>query len=288
MNKELTIVIPSYKSNKLVLSHLREFKNKYKIIIVENSYDQSLKKIIEDKYSNVTIYLKKNIGYGRAINFASKFVKTKYFLAICPDTKIYKNTIINLLLAGKKIDKFGMISPTCIKDKNKNNYDLFIEKKKLNGTCMFFNTIMFKKIGGFDKNIFLYYEENDFFTKCNNLNLKLYLITNSFYSHINSNNKKKILESHSSIFDNIDEKNNSYYVGGWHGQWSKYYYQKKYYGFVKALLYCFPNILKNLIQLMPTLFLNYSKAKYKYFKIEGFICSVLGLPSFKRSKFDRK
>ena len=33
---------------------------------------------------------------------------------------------------------------------------------------------------------------------------------------------------------------------------------------------------------------NYSKAKYKYFKIEGFICSVIGLPSFKRSKFDKK
>ena len=48
------------------------------------------------------------------------------------------------------------------------------------------------------------------------------------------------------------------------------------------------SILKNLIQLIPSLFLNYSKAKYKYFKIERFICSVLGFPSFKRSKFDKK
>ena len=287
MDKHLTIIIPSYKSKKLVLSHLKIFNNKYKVIVIENSYDKSLKKIIRDNYNNVDVYLKKNIGYGRAINFASKFVKTKFFLVICPDTKIYKNTISNLLKASKKIDKFGMISPIHIKDKNKKKCNLFIEKKQLNGTCMFFNTNTFKKIDGFDKNIFLYYEENDFFTKCNDFNLKLYLITNSFYCHINSNNKK-ILESHSSIFDNIDEKNYSYYVGGWHGQWSKFYYQKKYYGFIRALIYCFPNILKNLIQLIPTLFLNYSKAKYKYFKIEGFICSVLGLPSFKRSKFDRK
>lgn len=192
MNKDLTIIIPSYKSKKLVLSHLEIFNNKYKVIIIENSYDKSLKKIIKDNYNNVDVYLKKNIGYGRAINFASKFVKTKFFLVICPDTKIYKNTILNLLKASKKIDKFGMISPAHIKDKNKKNYDLFIEKKQLNGTCMFFNTDTFKKIDGFDKNIFLYYEENDFFTKCNDLNLKLYLITNSFYCHINSKKKKNI------------------------------------------------------------------------------------------------
>ena len=288
MNRDLTIVIPSYKSKKLVLSHLINFKNKYKTIIIENSYDKSLKKIIEDNYNNVDIYLKKNIGFGRAINFASKLVKTKFFFVICPDTKIYKNTIFNLLKACKKINKFGMISPTHIKDINKKNYDLFIEKKQLNGTCMLFNTSTFKKINGFDKNIFLYYEENDFFLKCNNLDLKLYLITNSFYNHINSNNKKKKLEIHSSIFDNIEEKNYSYYIGGWHGQWSKFYYQKKYNGYIKALLYCLPNILKNLIQLIPIFFLNYSKAKYKYFKIEGFICSIIGLPSFKRSKFDKK
>ena len=191
MNKDLTIIIPSYKSKKLVLSHLIKYKNKYKIIIIENSYDSSLKKIIEDNYNNVDIYLKKNIGFGRAINFASKLVKTKFFFVICPDTKIYKNTIFNLLKASKKIDKFGMICPIHINDKNKTNYDLFIEKKQLNGTCMFFNTCTFKKINGFDKNIFLYYEENDFFLKCNNLNLKLYLITNSFYNHTNSSNKKK-------------------------------------------------------------------------------------------------
>ena len=288
MNNDLTIVIPSYKSKQLVLSHLKNLKNKYKIIIIENSYDETLKKIIENKFKNVDVYLKKNIGYGRAINFASKFIKTKFFFVICPDTKIYKNTIINLLKASKKINKFGMISPTHIRDKNKNKNDLFIEKKQLNGTSMFFDTNIFKKINGFDKNIFLYYEENDFFLKCNNLNLKLYLITNSFYNHINSNNKKKKLEIHSSIFDNIEEKNYSYYIGGWHGQWSKFYYQKKYNGYIKALLYCLPNILKNLIQLIPVFFLNYSKAKYKYFKIEGFICSIIGLPSFKRSKFDKK
>ena len=287
MNKDLTIVIPSYKSRRLVLLHLKNLKNKYKIIIIENSYDKLLKKIIENKYKNVQVHLKKNIGYGRAINFASKFVKTKFFFVICPDTQIYKNTIFNLIKASKKINKFGMISPSHIKNENKKQKKLFIEKKQLNGTAMFFNTSIFKKIKGFDNNIFLYYEENDFFSKCNQLNHKLYLISNSLYNHVNSNHKKKFV-ANSSIFTNIEEKNNSFYVGGWHGQWSKFYYQKKYKGYFRALIYCLPNVIKNLIQLIPTLFIDQKKAKYKYHKIEGFICSIIGLPSFKRSKFDKK
>ena len=29
-----------------------------------------------------------------------------------------------------------------------------------------------------------------------------------------------------------------------------------------------------------------NKTKYLYFKIEGLICSILGLPSYKRNKYD--
>ena len=111
MNKFTTIIIPSYRSKKLVLKHVKRFSNSFKIIIVENSSDTIFKKIVEDQYKNVEIYLKKNIGYGRAVNFASQKVKTKYFFVINPDTKIYKDTLNNLINAAKKINKFGAIGP---------------------------------------------------------------------------------------------------------------------------------------------------------------------------------
>ena len=111
MNKFTTIIIPSYRSKKLILTHLKRFSKNFKIIIIENSYDINFKNIVENKYKNVDIYLKKNIGYGRAVNFASQKVKTKYFFVMNPDTKIYKNTLNNLINAAKKIDKFGAIGP---------------------------------------------------------------------------------------------------------------------------------------------------------------------------------
>ena len=82
MNKLLTIVIISYKSKKLILSHIQKFYNKFKIIVVENSSDEQFKKTLKKNYKNVNIYLKNNIGYGRAVNFAAKKIKTKYFISI--------------------------------------------------------------------------------------------------------------------------------------------------------------------------------------------------------------
>ena len=287
MNKLLTIIVPSYRSKKLILFHLKKLNKNFKIIIVENSNDKSLKEIINKKYKNVEVYLKKNIGYGRAVNFAAKKIKTKYFISMNPDTIIYTNTFKNLMNAAVHIKKFGVIGPIHKNLKKKYKNKFFIEQKKIEAPVMLFDTQTFNKIKGFDENIFLYYEDNDYFKKCNSLDQKLYLITGSYYNHSKPQKYNKSLNVKSSSFSNINEKNSSYLVGGWHGQWSKFYYLKKYNGFFNALIKCAPSAILNSIQLIIYSLINPAKAKYKYFKIEGFVCSLIGLPSFKRSKFDK-
>ena len=281
MNKFLTVVIPSYKSRNRIISHISKLSKKLNIIIIENSEDINLKKQISKKFRNTKVYLKRNIGYGRAINFAAKKVNTKYFFVMNPDTNIYSQTLKNLINAAEKIKLFGMMSPEHISKKRsnliKNNT---IEKNTLTGGAMLFNTKIFKKIKGFDENIFLYYEDNDYFTKCNKLNLKLYLIKNSFHYH-----KKK--DSSSATFKSIEEKYYAKLIAGWHGQWSKFYYIKKYHGFFYSIVKCLPNLIVNIVQFLINLIINYKKAKYIYFKIEGLLSSIIGLPSFKRSKYDR-
>ena len=280
MNKLLTVVIPSYKSRNRILSHISKLSKKLNIIVIENSEDINLKKRISKKFKNTKVYLKKNIGYGRAINFAAKKINTKYFFVMNPDTTIYKQTLKNLVNAAEKIKLFGMLSPEHMSKKRSNlTSDNTIEKSTLTGGAMLFNTKIFKKIKGFDENIFLYYEENDYFTKCNKLNLKLYLIKNSFHYH-----KKK--DSSSATFRTIEEKYYAKLIAGWHGQWSKFYYIKKYHGFLYSLVKCLPNLIVNIIQFLINLIINYKKAKYIYFKIEGLLSSIIGLPSFKRSKYD--
>ena len=287
MNKLLTIIIPSYRSGKLILSHVKKLSNKYKMIIVENSYDLNLKKKIKEKYPNVSVYLKKNIGYGKAVNFASRKVKTKYFFVMNPDVSIFQNTIKNLLLAAIKCKNFGAIGP--IYENEKKNYKYkFNLVDKIVSAAMLIDTKSFIKINGYDENFFLYYEDDDFFLKCRSLNLKLFLISTSIVRHKKIKIIKKTLNLHSTSFSNFKERDSTYVVGGWHGQWSKFYFLKKHNGFFYAFFKCLPNNLLNILQIIPYIFYDPIKAKYKYFKIEGFVCSLLGMPSFKRSMFDNK
>ncbi len=288
MNNLITVVIPSYRSKHFILDHLKNLSYKYKIIIVENSYDKNLKKIIEKKYQNVDIYLKRNIGYGRAVNFASKKVKTKYFFVMNPDVKLYSNTLNNLIKEAEKIKKFGAIGPIYFDERYKYKKKVIKEEKKIIAAAMLVKTKIFKQINGYDENFFLYYEDNDFFRKCNLLKLKLYFVTSSIFSHTKYQRKLDTLNLHSTHFSNNDEKNSTFIVGGWHGQWSKFYYLKKHNGFMIAFVKCFPSILLNIIQILPYFLINPIKAKYKYFKIEGFFCSLVGMRSFKRSIFDKK
>lgn len=279
MNKDITIVIPSYKSKRLIFKHVKNISKRIQIIIVENSRDKHLKDVLNKKYKNVKVTLEKNIGYGNAINKAANLVKTKYFFVINPDTKIYSSTLNLLVRNCKKIKKFGAISPNHILYKKKKYERIIVEKEVLTGGAMLFETKIFKKMKGFDKNIFLFYEDNDYFTKCKNNGYKLYIIMNSFHDH-----KKK--SKGSAFFQNENERNYAYYLTGWHGQWSKFYYHKKYFGYVIALQRCLPNLFTNLLQLLLNVFINQKKAKYIYFKIEGLLASIMGFSSYKRSKYD--
>ena len=279
MNRSVTVVIPSYKSNKKIINHVKSISKKTKIIIVENSQDKKLKDKLEKKNKNVKVILRNNIGYGNAINHASKLIKTKYFFAINPDTKIYKNTIALLLNSCKKIKKFGAISPN-LKGNKKIYKKIIVEQQTLTGGAMLFNTKIFKRLNGFDKNIFLYYEDNDYFTKCRLKKYKLFLISNSYHFH-----KKR--SSGSAIFKNKEEKDYSYYLSGWHGQWSKFYYYKKYFGYLASLKKCLPSLIINFFQMLLNLLINPKKTKYIYFKIEGLLVSIFGYSSYKRSKYDK-
>ena len=287
MDRNLTIILPSYRSKKLILSHLKFLSKKYKIIVIENSYDTSLEKIIKSKYKNVEVYLKKNIGYGRAVNFAARKVKTKFFFVMNPDAKIYKNTLKNLIKYTKKLKNFGAIGPIYENQKNKFKRKI-VKVNKLVSAAMLINTKTFLKIKGYDENFFLYYEDDDFFLKCNLNKLDIYNITNSFIKHNKSKIVKKTLNLHSTTFSNFKERNSTYFVGGWHGEWSRFYFYRKNKGYLSALMKCFPKNLLNLFQFFVYIFLNPPKAKYKYYKFEGFVTSLFGLSSFKRSIYDIK
>ena len=188
----ITAIIVIYNTTSEVLNCLDNLKNIPVIIVDNGNCDKKIiKKIL--KYKNIKKYLKpkKNLGFGRANNFAFKYVKTKYTLIINSDVKINLKNIQKLSLIIKKYPHTGIAVPSLLDSNLQNNDFLEIIPEKGKGiernhfekeisdklsktlisgdTCinfcwaaiMLIDNEIIRKVGLFDKKYFLYWEDYD-------------------------------------------------------------------------------------------------------------------------------
>ena len=280
MNNSTTIVVLAHKSKDLVLEFIKVIYNNYNIIIIENSNDIFLEKEIKKNYPNILIKLIDNNGYGSAVNYACKLVKTDYFLISNPDIQGLNEKNIKKFIESAKIlkDNFSSLGPRFLnadpKSHIQSNPDKEIaEMKFISGSCMFFKKEIFTKHGGFDENIFLYFEETDYclrsYKKKKNYQINSIKVTHISGSSVTSENdlqKKKLEELRS-----------------WHFIWSKFYYYKKHYGFLLAFLYFIPIITRTLVKIVFHK-IKKNNAEYEKYcvRLSGLINSIKGNKSHKR------
>ena len=156
IHDKLTIILISYKSEKKIKTFIKEIPKDIKVVIVENSKNILLKKSIEKKYKNITVFIQENNGVSASINFAVKKVKTKYFLQISPDIQFkFKQLNIFFKKAKELNNKFSALGPRFLNVKTKSHKqikgDLDIGPiNSIHGSFMFINKKRFKEIKGFD------------------------------------------------------------------------------------------------------------------------------------------
>ena len=153
INRDITAIITSFKSENKIQNCIKSLGNEFKIIVIENSNDKNLKYQLEKNFSNVECILsEKNLGYAKGNNLGLSMVKTKYALIINPDAEVHSQTINNFFLAVKLKPDFAIIAPF-IQEKNdgklEENVKELLEVKNVKGFAMFLNTVQFKKIGFF-------------------------------------------------------------------------------------------------------------------------------------------
>jgi len=277
--KNVSIIIVTYNSSKKLVKLIKKIPYQSPILIVDNSNDQKLTKIF-NKNKNITIYFKKNDGYGSSINYAAKKIKTEYFFVIQPDVSgIDENAIITFYNYAKKLkNKFSVIGPHFLKAPKSGHYqtNLKYEIKKIHnvhGSIMFFKRSNFIKNNGFDKNIFLYWEETDYTKRALKIGLSAYQL-----------NKVKVYHEKGKAVDlkNSKEKQKLSILYSWHFIWSKFYYFKKHYGKFFAILYFLPVIFRIYFRIF---IYNLTKSRklirYKY-RLNGLSTSILEKKSLLR------
>ena len=272
---EITIIIITYKSEKIIYDFIKKIPSSIKTIIIENSQNYELKKKIEENYKNISIYIRENQGVSSSLNFAVDKINTKYFLQISPDIDFnFKEIEIFLEYAKRLNDQFAALGPR-FKDVDGKSHKQINEKKEfgkinsIHGSCMFIKKENFEAIGKFDENFFLYFEETDYCYRAKKKGFNSYQI-----------NRLKVKSIGRSV--NVKDESGSNFSNLliWHFIWSKYYFSSKRRGRLLSFIIFIPLLLR--ISLRIFLYKisknNVSLKKYKQ-RLNGLISSIKGKKS---------
>ena len=262
--ENITFVITTYKSENTIYNCLNSLPKEVNKIIVENSKDTKLKYDLEKKYNNLQCYLmEENIGYGRANNFGINKSETEYVFILNPDAILLNNTLTNMCKILSNED-FTIAAPLDTKDKNNFTFNLngVADVNFVKGFAMILNKNEMNS-QFFDENFFLYLEEIDLCKRIKNLKGRI-IIVNIPIEHLGG-------ASHGTRSDFEMEKSRN-----WHWMWSKFYYNKKHYGYFFGILKTFNNFITALIKYFFYLLIrnNNKKTIYKM-RLLGLLSSYL-------------
>lgn len=204
--KKVAVVILNFKVKDETLKCIRSVqKSDYKdleIIVVDNNSEDGLAQEMQKIEDVVFIQNNQNLGYTGGNNIGIKKaleLGADYIFILNADTLVEKNTIGSLLTTAER-ENAGIVGPKIlffdrktiwyaggtfdlknvlgghrgVDEKDAGQYDQIEQTENVTGGAMFVRIDVFKKIGLFDENYFLYYEDSDFCYRAKKKGFKLF------------------------------------------------------------------------------------------------------------------
>lgn len=243
----LSVIIVSYNEVDLLsdcLKSIEKFNDigeELEVIVSDNSSSKNVVNMISYKYPLVKfIHNEKNGGFGYGNNRGVEIATGKYLLFLNPDTLLIEPIFryaISKFEGNEKLVSFGFKQKS--KD-NKHHYSfylldevsfldnirqkIYLKKEKyidgkmfIAGSELFIRRDIFSEIGGFDENLFMFYEESDLFRRIWNLKKDYktaYFGTKSIIHLIGGTREEDVYAGFNSIRMNLDSM--KYYAKKYH------------------------------------------------------------------------
>ena len=265
---DLTIIIVTYRSEKLILKNLDILK-KFKVVIIDNSNSSELEKIVNNFRNIHFIKSPKNLGYGRAVNLGVTHANTTFVLMVNPDLILNENSIKNLFdTFMTDVDNIGMLAPSLFDEKMQNrchgsiSYIDRLKGKKISnsknniatgntcckflmGSCYLIKREFFNNLGGFDNTFFMYFEDVDLCDRIIESGKYIMEVPSSKFIHLgNSSYEKKFFTGTKlSLIHKI----------------SSYQYLKK----KTSLTFLLFQLIKNFFDYLQRIFFNFFRLRFK-------------------------
>lgn len=218
INEKVSIVILNYKVRSQAIECIQSVqKSSYKnieIIVVDNNSEDSLQEGVKKMKGVHFIQSLSNLGYTGGNNLGIEYAlgnNSQYIFILNPDTLIDELCIENLLAGAKKFNAQIVGPKIYFKNTNKiwfagglfdtknvlgshigvdeedvGQYDKEIETDYVTGGAMFVESLVFKEIGLFDDNYFLYYEDSDFCLRAKKKGYKMMYLPKAVVHHANA------------------------------------------------------------------------------------------------------
>ena len=292
--KDTTIITVTYKSSHIICDALKNIVNKgYRIIIVDNGSGDDIEGVLQKEYPDSGIelvMLENNCGFSKANNLALKMVKTEFALLLNPDAIMKEESIENLVKCAKKDEKIALAGAIDIKSENPtmeakeraiqicrqdfkvtNENEDYMSVNFLCGGYVLLKMKIFRKIGFFDENLFLYGEDDELCSRSIKQGYKNALVKNAHSYHKDHSSTKT---------EGILEKYHLLYKRNWYIGWSKSYLKRKnkIYPiiFIKALIQLFSTLL-------PIAKLDIIRSIVRLGRSTGSISNLLGIDCFNKN-----
>ena len=276
----ITIVFLSFHSEHHIRRHLLEIDIKFPIIVVDNSLNFEFKKEIEKQYKNVEVIIpRKNLGFAAGMNLGIKSSKTNYVFINSPDVIISNNSIEKLVNKISLIDNFALLGPTYLDESVNKNYhelknsnshkNLNLKEVKWIDNNFIINKSEINKIGFFDEDFFMYYENFDLCHRILENKKKMYVCSDIKFVHQGTKSTDQKFTTEVQLSKS------------WHYSWSKYFFFKKHYGILFALKKIMPNFFRSIKKIFYYNIFNRKKleARLAIAELGGITNAILGKPS---------
>ena len=290
-DQELTIIVLTYYSAHLIKECLSKLDfDSYKIVVIDNASQDNTVGIVQENFPLAEIIkLKKNIGYGNANNIALEQTNTDFALILNPDAFISKEDIEKILAVMKSNNRIALAGPLQF-DKNPATREMIepridaINKDitglksdfyhKLSehgysgaficGSICFMNIKICREIGFFDKNIFLYFEDNELSNRVVKHGYINALMTDSHGYHIGGKSSQKSLRI--------------LYLRSWHLEWSRLYWHRTRHRFFRSKIYSILLTLQNFVKFLVSVLILDAETSVRYLgSTSGSFSFLIGL-----------
>ncbi len=224
MRADVTAIIVTYNSARVLPACLAALATEgVPAIVVDNaSTDDTV--AVAALHGGPLIQTGKNLGYGRANNIGARAATTPYIMVINPDVVVEPGAVAALVAAAESDPGQALFAPKIIEPDGR-VFDTRLGPLGpfASGACFLIRRDVFLRLGGFDENIFLFYEDDDLCRRLTDMKMPPVYVEGAVVRH----DRGRSTGDHDRETP-MDRLVLGEFMRRYHQAWSRFYVLKKY------------------------------------------------------------